>query len=97
MRKSMLAIAILTLCLGGYAVADGNGRDEVYELVKGHRHGRFSIFNTKHGTLMLDTNTGHTWRLEFQDRKGYSWSQIPRGIMKDPEFAMPDPATGSSR
>ena len=95
MRKTMLAIGILALCMGGFAVADGSdGPNPVYEVTKGHKHARFSIMNTKHGTLMLDTSTGHSWRLEFQDKSGYVWSQIPRGIMRDAEFTIPNPVTG---
>ena len=95
MRNLILTLGLVALGLGGLALADGNdGRSEIYELTKSHRHARFSIFNVKEGTLMIDTATGHTWRLEFQDKAGYTWSQIPRGIMRDPEFSLPNPVTG---
>ena len=98
MRTSILALGIVALCLGGFAIADGDdrsdGRNEVYELTKGKRHARFAIWNTKLGTIMLDTATGNSWRMEFQDKSGYVWSQIPRGIMRDPVFTIPNPVTG---
>jgi len=52
---------------------------------------RFRIWDTRHGTLMIDTATGHSWRLEFQEKSGYVWSQIPRAIMKDPGFPVENP------
>ena len=95
MRTTLMALGLVALCLGGFAIADGDdGRNEVYELTKSKKHARYSIWNTKHGTLLLDTQTGHTWRMEFQDKSGYSWSQIPRGIMRDPEYTVPNPVTG---
>ena len=95
MRTTMLTLGIVALILGGLAVADGkDGPNELHEVTKGHRHARFAIWNTKQGTLMLDTSTGHSWRLEFQDKSGYVWSQIPRGIMRDPEFQITNPVTG---
>jgi len=95
MRNALLTLGIVALCVGGFALADDNdGRNEIYELTKSHRHARFSVFNVKEGTLMIDTSTGHSWRLEFQDKAGYTWSQIPRGIMRDPEFELTNPVTG---
>ena len=95
MRTTLLTLGVVALLLGGLATADGNEREsELYEVTKGHRHARFSIWNSKNGTLMLDTATGHSWRLEFQDKSGYVWSQIPRGIMRDPEFEIRNPVTG---
>ena len=94
MRNSILALGVVALCLGGFAIADGDGRNEVYELTKEKHHARFAIWNTKLGTIMLDTATGHSWRMEFQDKSGYVWSQIPRGIMRDPVFTIPNPVTG---
>ena len=88
MRTTLLALGFVALCLGGFAIADGN---EVYELTKSKRNVRYSIHNTRHGTLLLDSTTGHTWRMEFQDKSGYNWSQIPRGIMRDPEYTIPNP------
>jgi len=95
MRTMLLTLGFVALCLGSFALADGkDGRNEVYELTKSHRHARYSIWNVKEGTLMIDTATGHSWRLEFQDKAGYTWSQIPRGIMRDPEFEISNPVTG---
>jgi len=95
MRTTLLALGIVALCLGGFAVADGeDARNPVYEPARAPHHGRFTIFRIKEGTVMLDTTTGHTWRLEFQDKAGYTWSQIPRGIMRDPEYEIPNPVTG---
>jgi hypothetical protein len=95
MRTTLLSLGIVALCLGAAALADGNdGHSGVYELTKSRGNARFSIFNVKEGTMLLDTATGHTWRLEFQAKAGYTWSQVPRGIMKDPEYSMPNPVTG---
>jgi hypothetical protein len=95
MRTALLALGILGLCIGGLALADGNEpRLAEYEPAEGHRHARFSIYRVKEGTLMIDGSTGHTWRLEFRDKAGYTWSQVPRGILRDPEFEMSNPVTG---
>jgi hypothetical protein len=73
MRTALLALGILGLCVGGLALADGNeSRVPEYEPAEGHRHARFSIYRVKEGTLMIDGSTGHTWRLEFRDKAGYT-------------------------
>ena len=90
MKRSIVALAFLALLLGSIAVAEGDG--ELFRVRANAQYApRYRVWDTKLGTLMLDTSTGHSWRLEFQEKSGYVWSQIPRAIMKDPGFPVDNP------
>ena len=86
MKRSLAALAVALVVLGSYSTAEGDSF-----LIKAPEGGRFRVWDTKMGTLMLDSATGHSWRLEYQEKSGYVWSQIPRAIMKDPGFPVENP------
>ncbi|MHC4408911.1 MAG: hypothetical protein ACYS0E_09235 [Planctomycetota bacterium] len=86
MKRSLAALAIALVVLGSFATAEGDA-----VLIRAPQGARYRVWDTKMGTLMLDTATGHSWRLEFQEKSGYVWSQIPRAMMKDPGFPVDNP------
>jgi len=86
MKRSLAALAIALVVLGSFATAEGDA-----VLIRAPQGARYRVWDTKLGTLMLDTATGHSWRLEFQEKSGYVWSQIPRAMMKDPGFPVDNP------
>ena len=86
MKRSLSALAIALVVLGSFATAEGDA-----VLIRAPQGARYRVWDTKLGTLMLDTATGHSWRLEYQEKSGYVWSQIPRAIMKDPGFPVENP------
>jgi len=86
MKRSVSALLILLVAFGSHVAAEG---DTV--LVPRPSDARYRIRDTRHGTLLLDSATGHSWRLEFQEKSGYVWSQIPRAMMKDPGFPVDNP------
>jgi hypothetical protein len=86
MKRSLAALAIALVVLGSFATAEGDA-----VLIRAPQGARYRIWDTKMGTLMLDGSTGHSWRLEYQEKSGYVWSQIPRAMMKDPGFPVDNP------
>ena len=86
MKRSLAALAIALVVLGSFATAEGDA-----VLIRAPQGARYRIWDTKMGTIMLDSSTGHSWRLEYQEKSGYVWSQIPRAIMKDPGFPIENP------
>ena len=86
MKRSLAALVVSLVALGSFATAEGDA-----VLLRAPQDARYRIWDTRLGTIMLDTATGHSWRLEYQEKSGYVWSQIPRAIMKDPGFPIENP------
>ncbi|MEM8883386.1 MAG: hypothetical protein AAGD14_04925 [Planctomycetota bacterium] len=97
MKRSFRNLGLTVLVLASIGWAQGTAKESPVDRMKkeaAQRAVRYQLWETQFGTLLLDSSTGHSWRLEFSEKTGYVWSQIPRGMMKDDGFPIENPMTG---